>query len=368
MAARYVEQIITISAVPASGSKTQNTALSTPASMVDIFKVKVEPSIAGGTSELQIYKSDTFAAAKLLYALGPESGTYYDPEQRDSGVVSEALEGFVSPYYDEDETDEWHLKILNNDPQIKSFDVTITYGLVYIDSSGGLDVSGDLDVSGQVGINDSTPTAQLEVASSLAARQAAIFRAAGSPSVNVLEVEDNNNVDKFFIDDNFKVVIVPSVQAQTPHADADELAVKATNDSGISIISGSGDLGTLLFGDAADNDVAKLQYDHNTNLFSMVANTQTAVQVAATYLSLPARDMGNDVEGMMVAVGRNTSTDTDGEAPAIIRLQCANGDYVFVWADNSHELRHSTDAPTGSTGTPTVHSEESGQVISSATT
>ncbi|MHA2403188.1 MAG: hypothetical protein ACXADH_09390 [Candidatus Kariarchaeaceae archaeon] len=44
------------------------------------------------------------------------------------------------------------------------------------------------------------------------------------------------------------------------------------------------------------------------------------------------------------------------------------GDYVFVWADNSHELRHSTDAPTGSTGTPTVHSEESGQVISSATT
>ncbi|MHA2403186.1 MAG: hypothetical protein ACXADH_09380 [Candidatus Kariarchaeaceae archaeon] len=46
MAARYVEQIITISAVPASGSKTQNTALSTPASMVDIFKVKVEPSIA----------------------------------------------------------------------------------------------------------------------------------------------------------------------------------------------------------------------------------------------------------------------------------------------------------------------------------
>jgi hypothetical protein len=209
----------------------------------------------------------------------------------------------VSPYYDEDETDEWHLKILNNDPQIKSFDVTITYGLVYIDSSGGLDVSGDLDVSGQVGINDSTPTAQLEVASSLAARQAAIFRAAGSPSVNVLEVEDNNNVDKFFIDDNFKVVIVPSVQAQTPHADADELAVKATNDSGISIISGSGDLGTLLFGDAADNDVAKLQYDHNTNLFSMVANTQTAVQVAATYLSLPARDMGNDVRGLCFCLG-----------------------------------------------------------------
>ena len=125
--ARYTSQEFSVNNVPASGSLTQNVALSIAYDYINIYSVTIVPGAAGDSAEFLIYKSDTFAANKLLYALGPATGTLFDPEQNDAGVITAALEGFLTPYEDEDATNELHVKVINNDDSIRSFTCTVVY-------------------------------------------------------------------------------------------------------------------------------------------------------------------------------------------------------------------------------------------------
>jgi len=97
-------------------------------SNIHIYKIKVVPSIVGGTSEVQVYEKDTFLTADLLYGSNPFAGTYFDPIQKDSaGVITEAKRGYLVPYEDVDATTELHMKFINNDSQAKTYDVTVEW-------------------------------------------------------------------------------------------------------------------------------------------------------------------------------------------------------------------------------------------------
>lgn len=112
--------------VPASDNIEHNEVIAS--SEINIYSIKVIPSIVGGTSEIQLYEKDTFLVADLLYSTNPFAGTHFDPIQKDeAGIITEALKGFITPYDDDDATTEIHIKLVNNDSQAKTFTVTIKW-------------------------------------------------------------------------------------------------------------------------------------------------------------------------------------------------------------------------------------------------
>lgn len=123
---RFTETTFTTASVPATSSINHNQVVS--ASDLDIYKIKVVPSIVGMTSQVQIYERDTFLVADLVYSSLAFAGSYFDPIQKDSaGVITEAARGFLLPYEDLDVTTELHMKFINNDSSAKTYDVTIIW-------------------------------------------------------------------------------------------------------------------------------------------------------------------------------------------------------------------------------------------------
>ena len=124
------ERTISFTTAEVSAGGFLNHNQSIPFSQIDILRVKVSPSILGGTSQVQIYEKDTFLVADLIYGINPFVGNEFDPVQKDSaGVVSEAAKGFIVPYVDKDESRELHIKLVNNDAQAKTYAIDITYRL-----------------------------------------------------------------------------------------------------------------------------------------------------------------------------------------------------------------------------------------------
>lgn len=77
---------------------------------------------------------------------------------------------------------------------------------------------------------------------------------------------------------------------------------------------------------------------------------------------LNGRDLGNDVAGPNVDIGRNTSAGAVGQAAGHIRMVQANATAGYLWIDNAAKFRIHTAAPTGSSGAPTV-SDTAGRVF-----
>ena len=66
-----------------------------------------------------------------------------------------------------------------------------------------------------------------------------------------------------------------------PNGDADELVVEGSGNSGISILSGNAENGAIMFGDSGDDDIGKIDYDHNTNSMTFFANAQHFFKIAS---------------------------------------------------------------------------------------
>ena len=98
--------------------------------IINIMKVKVVPSILGGSAIYQMYDRDTFAATSFIYGTHAIVGIWDDPVTLDdtgNTVASESVMMFLVPYYDRDESTELHFKVTNRDSQAKSFELTIVY-------------------------------------------------------------------------------------------------------------------------------------------------------------------------------------------------------------------------------------------------
>jgi hypothetical protein len=82
------------------------------------------------------------------------------------------------------------------------------------------------------------------------------------------------------------------------------------------------------------------------------------------FVALPAYDIGNDVPGRCILVGRNTHVADEGPAPGSVELEAADGVSLFLWADDEGDVRVHTAKATGSTGTPTVDANVDGFKLS----
>jgi len=65
----------------------------------------------------------------------------------------------------------------------------------------------------------------------------------------------------------------------TAEVSADELVIEGSNHSGISILSGTGNAGTINFGDSDDNDIGRILYNHNGNLMSFHVDASERIRI-----------------------------------------------------------------------------------------
>lgn len=77
----------------------------------------------------------------------------------------------------------------------------------------------------------------------------------------------------------------------TADAAGDEGIFENSGDAGITILSGNANNGAVIFGDDGDNNIAFIDYDHNTNIFSIVSNTATQVSIASNGLVTFSQDV-----------------------------------------------------------------------------
>ena len=92
------------------------------------------------------------------------------------------------------------------------------------------------------------------------------------------------------------------------NADADELVVEGSANSGISILSGNDDIGGILFGDDGDNDIGRIQYHHSSNQLGIVANaTGTTFFNSGPMVGINESSNGYMAQGITINQGANTN-------------------------------------------------------------
>ena len=125
---RYRKLTQVLGPVGANGSAEFNVDIDSD--IINIVKIKVTPSILGGSAVYQIYDRDTFVVASLVYGTHAIVGIWNDPVTVDDAgntIAFESVMMFLIPYYDRDEATKLHFKVTNRDSQAKSFELEIVY-------------------------------------------------------------------------------------------------------------------------------------------------------------------------------------------------------------------------------------------------
>ena len=65
-------------------------------------------------------------------------------------------------------------------------------------------------------------------------------------------------------------------------AKADTLVVEENTDGGISLLTGTGNTGAIIFGDSGDNDIGKIEYAHGDNSMRFTTNTNEGMRIDST--------------------------------------------------------------------------------------
>ena len=63
---------------------------------------------------------------------------------------------------------------------------------------------------------------------------------------------------------------------------ADTLVVEENTDGGISLLTGTGNTGAIIFGDSGDNDIGKIEYAHGDNSMRFTTNTNEGMRIDST--------------------------------------------------------------------------------------
>jgi len=70
-----------------------------------------------------------------------------------------------------------------------------------------------------------------------------------------------------------------SAGAVTASVEADEAVFENSGNAGITILAGTTNNAAIYFGDSGDNDIGKIDYDHNTNTLAITTNAATAITI-----------------------------------------------------------------------------------------
>ena len=119
----------------------------------------------------------------------------------------------------------------------------------------------------------------------------------------------------------------------------DDLVVESSDNTGISILSGTGGSGALTFGDSGDNDIGEIRYDHGDNVMLFVSNTSEVMRCDSNgrlLIGNTAYDSGatgilnNGATGLLFVTA-------DGDAPVKINRLSSDGELVELSQANNKE-------------------------------
>jgi len=91
----------------------------------------------------------------------------------------------------------------------------------------------------------------------------------------------------------------------TASVDADELVLENSGNTGITLLAGATSNAAIYFGDSGDNDIGKIDYDHNGNTLAVTVNTAEVLSLtsAATIFNDPGNDVDFRIETNNIANG-----------------------------------------------------------------
>ena len=114
----------------------------------------------------------------------------------------------------------------------------------------------------------------------------------GSNDVD-FRIESNGDANMFFVDaGNDKIGIgtaTPTGKFEiytgdasvAPDSSADDIVIESSGSAGISILTGTSNSGSIMFGDSGDNGRGKLYYDHNTDAMKFATSGSVAITIAS---------------------------------------------------------------------------------------
>jgi hypothetical protein len=179
-------------------------------------------------------------------------------------------------------------------------------------ASGLLNVDGTLHYGGQLRVNDASHDGSASAPHLCVGydNDTGFFR----PATNTIGITTTGS-ERMRIDSSGKVGIgetSPLGKLHVKSADsggsadsgADELVIEGSGDSGIQILSGTSDYGTILFGDSGDSAAGRLRYEHNNNALNfgtngswnrLYINSSGKVGIATTSPSAQLSVVGNSL-------------------------------------------------------------------------
>jgi hypothetical protein len=125
----------------------------------------------------------------------------------------------------------------------------------------------------------------------------------------------------------------------TVDSKADELVVEGSGDTGLSILSGTDANGSIMFGDSADNDGGRIQYNPNNDRMLFTVNGSEAMRITSNgYVNIGTQVDGvyNDSSGAGGFNFNPTSTvalAVNGARPLILNRIDSDGDLQWFYAD-----------------------------------
>lgn len=136
-----------------------------------------------------------------------------------------------------------------------------------------------------------------------------------------IAVDDSNNISGVGTIGSGAIAATTGASGATVNVNADELALHGSGTTGLSILSPDASSQWIFFGDASDNDVGGINYDHSSNTLSLRTNGTSsrfsvdgtgAATFAAGITSTTARHTSNSGTGVRMA-----QYDAEGDAQAL---------------------------------------------------
>lgn len=124
-----------------AAGQTRQCALTIPSNIINIVKLKMVPSNPAIATKLAIFKNNTYAEAKKVYATAEYTGPLVDPVEDTGLIVVERNQGFVCAYEDENGQFTLWFTIKNAGASSCSYSLTVVVDSVY-------SIAGEGDVTG----------------------------------------------------------------------------------------------------------------------------------------------------------------------------------------------------------------------------
>jgi len=97
--------------------------------------------------------------------------------------------------------------------------------------------------------------------------------------LTAMVIDHNQNVGIGTTSPTAKLQVTTASSGVSVNALADELFIEGSTNSGMTIGSGSSNVGQIFFGDSEDNDIGKLSYTHNENAMMFTVNAAERMRI-----------------------------------------------------------------------------------------